>query len=81
MRSILPLKSVLIRAWQEGRLCLTLPWVIEFLKMSAWDTATAATAVSTGGSNSSTSMHSWNPYYDAFSLIKTIQKSDLFHLK
>lgn len=58
MRSILPLKAVLIRAWQEGRLCLTLPWVIEFLKMSAWDTATAATAVSTGGSNSSNSMHS-----------------------
>jgi hypothetical protein len=65
LRAVLPLKKVIEKSWSSGRLSLTVPWVVEFMKMIIYDT-------------------SWRceqPYEDVLGLLKSIQRSDLFHIK
>jgi hypothetical protein len=60
----LPLRGILKRAWTTGRLSLCVPWIVEFLKMMAWD---------------SYSHLKTNPYREVLGLLRSIQRSDLFH--
>lgn len=59
-----PLRTILERSWNGGRLAYTVPWIAEFLKMMMWDC---------------TYRHTTNPYMDAFGLLLSIQQSDLLH--
>ena len=59
----LPLKELLVAAWNGAYLSLQIPWVCEYLKMASWDI----------------SFSTINPYIDAITYMKAIQYSDLFH--
>lgn len=65
MRSTLPIKKIIEKSWTSGRLYLTVPWIVEFMKMIIYDP-------------------SWrieHPYEDVLGILKSIQRSDLFHIK
>ena len=63
MKTSLPIRSLLEKAWTQGNTCLVAAWTTEFLKMSKWDGA----------------ILKYNCYEDALYTLKSIQYSSLFH--
>jgi hypothetical protein len=59
LKSVLPINSILITSSKQGRLCLTVSWVVEFLKMMNWSSLLRFT--------------NFQPYSDTFHLLHSLQ--------
>ena len=59
LKSVLPIHSILITSSKQGRLCLTVSWVVEFLKMMNWSSLLRLT--------------NFQPYSDTFQLLHSLQ--------
>ena len=59
LKSVLPINAILMTSLKQGRLCLTVSWVVEFLKMMNWSSLLRLT--------------NFQPYSDTFHLLDCLQ--------
>lgn len=74
----LPVLRVVQEAHREGKLSLTLPWVVEFLKMLSWDPFCSAPTRARGEAAASAADKGRIPYFDVLEKLRSIQHGDQF---
>ena len=66
IKSVLPMRSLLSRALRQGTLCITIPWMVEFLKMMVWSDQLRLTQ--------------FQPYEDIFHILASLQRHPSFRI-